>query len=118
VSTLYVQLLRAAGGREPAGWRHHSRGGTLGEVLRCRARLGVGAPTPVGSAPAAVADQLAYDLALLRLAGRLGIPVDVRRFAQAQKERVRLEGELADWGIRLADLDPGADPGGASPRES
>ncbi|HVX22194.1 MAG TPA: hypothetical protein VHB02_12650 [Acidimicrobiales bacterium] len=39
----------------------------------------------------AVAAQLSYDLRLLRLCRVLGIPCDVRRFAQPAAERRRLE---------------------------
>ncbi len=59
-----------------------------------------------GWAPDAVADQLAYDVALMDLSRLLGIECDVLRFDQPQQERARLERELDSGGIRLESGSP------------
>jgi len=50
---------------------------------------------------AALAIQIGYDVALLRLAGLIGIESDPARFDRPQLERIRLEGEFTQRGIRL-----------------
>lgn len=52
------------------------------------------------------ADQLAYDLALMELSRLLGIECEVLRFNQPQRERDRLENELASRGIHLENRSP------------
>ena len=64
-------------------------------------------PVYAGSdwAPAAIADHLAYDAALIELSRHLGIEVDLTRFGQPQHERARLEQALVARGIRLDEFD-------------
>ncbi len=58
-----------------------------------------------------LARQIAYDLALLRLAAVVGLPADPSRFEPPEMERHRLEEALGQHGIELEDPGPGdADP--------
>ena len=50
---------------------------------------------------AALANQVAYDLALIDLARCLGLDCDPASFDQPQRRRIELEGELISHGIRL-----------------
>ena len=76
----------------------------LAELVRCRNLLGAGfARTGSNWAPAAVADELAYDIALIGLARSLGVECDVNRFDRPGHERARLESELAARGIHLVE---------------
>jgi len=105
-SSMYAQLIRQAiDNREPSE-EERTRGEALAELLRCRVRLGVATHADSGWASSAVADQLAYDLALIDFAQFHGIDCDPFEFGQQpQKERVRLETALASRGDFLGDLD-------------
>ncbi len=83
----------------------------LAELLDRRNRLGenLASYTGYGWAPAAIADHLAYDVALVELSRHLGIEVDLTRFGQPQQERARLEQAVASRGIRLDVLDASAE---------
>jgi hypothetical protein len=70
-------------------------GGIFAELLRCRARLPVGK----GGALASSADQLAYDVALVRLAEGHGIGWELRSFEHPAQERRALEGALTARGV-------------------
>jgi hypothetical protein len=52
-----------------------------------------------------VADQLAYDIALIELAQGVGVDCDLFGFDQPPRERNRIEQALAARGLRLNDLD-------------
>jgi hypothetical protein len=82
-------------------------GDVLAQLLEHRDRLGtsVASHTEFDWAPAAIADQLAYDVSLIELSRRLGIEADLTRFGQPQSERARLEHALVSRGIRLDRLD-------------
>lgn len=105
--SMYNHILEAAL-RERS---HHKTGITEGEALavlfECRKRLG-----PIESSErgldwssTALANQLAYDLALLDLAGCVGIDCDPTSFDQPQRRRIEIEQELAELGVRLDELD-------------
>ncbi len=51
-----------------------------------------------------MANELTYDLTLLRLASAVGIPAEPRRFTDPRSERRRLEGELSTSGVNLGEL--------------
>jgi len=104
---MYTQLLRAALDQHPRADGTSTTGEALAEVLRSRSQLGssVSSSTESGWAAAAVSDQLAYDVALIALAGQLGITCEVRSFDPPLSERTRLERELAARGIRLEGLE-------------
>ena len=76
-------------------------------MLEIRHRLGANLPGHTGAdwAPAAIADQLAYDIALIELCRRLGIEVNLAGFRQPKHERSRLEQALAARGMRLDEFD-------------
>ncbi len=80
-----------------------ARGERLADLLRCRSQLTTNASS--NGVAVAVADQLAYDVALIEFAQGLGIEVDARGFDQPRLERHRLEQALASRGIPLRDLD-------------
>ena len=85
-----------------------SRGQRLAELLRCRGQLrGSEASNRVADA---LADQLAYDVALIDLAQHLGIDCDAHRFDQPPLERRRLEDALAMNGVPLPALEDQASP--------
>ena len=61
----------------------------------------------MGGVPAAVADQVAYDIALIALCRHAGVGFDVEEFNQPDEARGRLEEALAERGL----LAPGANVG-------
>ncbi len=75
----------------------------LTRLVACRRRLDVDASphTSMNWAPDAIADQLAYDIALIELARHLGIDVDLGGFDHSHAERTRLEHVLESKGLRL-----------------
>jgi len=81
---------------------------TMAELLRSRRRIAQSASGRAGSQGIsnAIADQLAYDVALLSFAHSAGIAWDISTFAQPSEARMRLERELLARGI---DLDARAD---------
>ncbi len=108
--SMYTKLLDAAL-REPTGADDSAAEANtddlLAEVLRRRRQMRASQPAPAGSgwAAGAVADQVAYDAALIRLARMLGIGCDVGRFATPEHERSTLEARLAERGFRLDALE-------------
>ena len=74
----------------------------LAELSRCRNLLDT-TLSHEGSqrVTAVVADELAYDIALIDLAKHLGVGWDVRDFDNPSRGRSRLEHELTSMGIRL-----------------
>ena len=85
----------------------------VAEVQRCRSQLERGAPdVDPDTVSAALALQIGYDVALLRLAGLVGIESDPSRFDRPYDERTRLEGALAERGISLRENGAGSEPVG------
>ncbi len=97
--SIYTQLLHAAfhqlsidGSGEVAV--------AVAEVQRWRRRLEAGrSDVDPDTVSAALALQIGYDVALIRLAGLVGIESDATRFDQPQVERTRLEQALTERGI-------------------
>lgn len=109
--SMYTELLGAAFGHTGSG-EETTAGEALAELLRVSGRLGVASElsrTGTGWAPAAVADQLAYDVALLRLSRALGIACEPAAFDPPEPERARLEEALASRGVPLGELGRRAD---------
>ncbi|MGD0379101.1 MAG: hypothetical protein ABSC30_03870 [Acidimicrobiales bacterium] len=108
--SVYSQLLDTA-----LDQTHSVPGSTTGDVLaqllERRNRLGAKLSSYTGSdwAPDAIADQLAYDVALIEFSRRLGIDVDLTKFGQPQHERARLEQALVSRGIHLDVLEESAE---------
>ena len=92
--------------------------GPLADVLRLRHAMDRRASHNDGDAGwalQAVADQLAYDAALVRLARRRGIPTDPSRFDDPGRGRAELEEALLAVGVNLprrTDQFPSAGPDG------
>ena len=82
-------------------------GEAVAALLLCRRQLRERADDPdgPGGAASALGEELDYDIALLRLARLLEIPVDVQAFSQPSLERSRLEEAIKVHGIRLDELD-------------
>ena len=71
----------------------------LADLVDCRARLqATGAAAPVAEA---LARELSYDGALIRLCAALDVRATPAWFDSPERERARLERELARRGIRL-----------------
>jgi hypothetical protein len=101
--SMYTQLLDAALHQPPVDGSGEERV-AVAEVKRCRSQLDRGtADVDPDTVPAALALQIGYDVALLRLAGLIGIESDPSRFDRPQHERTRLEGALAERGISLGE---------------
>jgi len=103
---MYAQLLRAVLDDEtelppPAQGTAHSAG-PLAELIRLRHTMEKHAGhNSRGWALQAVADQLAYDVALVRLGRRRGVPVDIDGFDVPERGRARLEQAMLDKGVNL-----------------
>ncbi len=107
--SMYTQLLDAAL-RQPPIDRSGQERVAVAEVRRCRSQLDrATAEVDPDTVPAALALQIGYDVALLRLAELVGIDSDPSRFDRPQHERTRLEGALAERGISLGEHGAGAE---------
>src|ERR1700687_2368192 len=104
--SIYAQLLDDALGQTQSA-ETLTAGDALGQLVELRYRWGatLRATTAAEWAPAAIADQLAYDVALIELSQRLAIDVSPMGFGQPQRERTRLEQALVASGIRLDELE-------------
>jgi hypothetical protein len=102
--SIYAQLVSRALDGDAS--RARTAGEAFAELVRCRTRLeeGIVGRTAPGWASAAVADQLAYDVALISLARRHDIECSPLRFEHPRQERHRLERGLASRGVRFADF--------------
>jgi hypothetical protein len=96
---MYVDLLTRALGKGEEGQRSDDL--LLADLVQSRARLqATDGTTPVAEA---LARELCYDGALVRLCRSRGVPATAARFGNPVRERARLEQELTDVGITLAD---------------
>jgi hypothetical protein len=97
--SMYSHLLTAAVEERPAG-AEPTPAETLSTLLNCRDRLrswGQG----TGWTSAALADQVAYDIALIDLARCVGIDCGVDTFDQPERRRLELWRDLTARGIDL-----------------
>ncbi len=101
--SIYVELLEATLGEREPSLRSLSASEALAELVRRRRRVVWTGSSPVERdwAAAALADQVAYDSALIRYSRRLGIDCDPRRFGVPGPERQRIEHALESRGIPL-----------------
>jgi hypothetical protein len=101
--SIYAQLVSQALDGEAS--RGRTAGEAFAELLGCRGRLqqGVASRTVPGWASSAVADQLAYDVALIVFARHHDIECSPVLFEHPQQERLRLEQGLASRGVRFDD---------------
>jgi len=94
---MYRDLLTRALGKDE-GW-HRSGDLLLADLVETRARLhATGAATPVAEA---LARELSYDGALIRLCASLNVRATPEWFESPERERSRLEHELLHRGILL-----------------
>ncbi len=104
--SIYAQLLSDA-----LGQNHSDDSSTtadaMAHLVKARDRLSANRSsyTEPDWASAAVADQLAYDVALIELARLLGIEVKVVSFSRPLPERTRLERAVVCRGIPLDQFD-------------
>jgi hypothetical protein len=96
---MYSDLLTRALGKERAV--HRSNDLLLADLVRSRARLRA-EDTAVTPADEALARELTYDGALLRLCESLDVPAATPAgFTNPKQERARLERELVERGVTL-----------------
>lgn len=99
---MYTQLLDAVLADEEDPANPSRPAGPLAELNRLRHVIEKrAARTDPGWALQAVADQLAYDAALVRMARRHGVPTDTGEFMVPYRGRARLERALIDQGVNL-----------------
>jgi hypothetical protein len=109
---MYSQLLEAVLAYEEDPEARPRSQGPLADVLRLRHAMDRrAARSDPGWALQAVADQLAYDAALIRLARRRGIAADPGSFEAPEQGRAGLEEALVAKGVNL----PRRGPAGAGP---
>ena len=106
--SMYSQLLRAALGTGASSSDESNPRDALAELVRCRSRLS-GNVSHEGSdwASAAVADELAYDIALIARCRSVGMPCDIGDFDNPRHGRARLEQAFESRGISLGSADGG-----------
>ena len=107
--SIYVQLLNAALAEAPSKSDEMNAGDAVAELLHRRGNLYTRGSSHAGSlwAPDAVANELAYDMALIRLATFLGIECKSEDFELPGRGRARVELSLMSKGIRLDESDTG-----------
>ena len=110
---MYTELLKIAVDEGPQPDSTLSPGVALTVLHQRRHRLHVGKGRNSGVS-SALSDQLDYDVALITLAGLLGISTDIHSFDVPQKERSRLELALSEKGILLDGVGAAA-PDGLQP---
>jgi hypothetical protein len=98
--SMYSQLL-AAGLDESEQSNELTSVEAFAEMCRCRTRIHASRSfqNEMCWVPGTVADQLVYDIALVRYARTLGINCEVRDFDRPEGERQRIEWALVSRGI-------------------
>jgi hypothetical protein len=105
--SIYTQLLGAALAERSSATEGLSAPEVLAELLRSRRGLNTSGESHGGPYLAldAVANQLSYDVALIRLAWALGIDCEINDFDRPDDGRVQTELSLTSRGIQIAGLD-------------
>jgi uncharacterized protein YbjT (DUF2867 family) len=99
-ASMYVDLLRHA----LANWESElSSEALLDHVVACRLALHTSAHAPDASAYLALATDVAYDSALVRMCEACALDSNVANFSFPSAERRRLEDALGAIGINLTD---------------
>lgn len=103
---MYIALLNAALAEAHSPGDDPSTHDAVEELLRRRSSLYSRGPSRVGTfwAPDALANELAYDMALIKLADLLRIDWEVDHFDRPGQGRARLELALMSRGIHLDDF--------------
>jgi hypothetical protein len=104
---MYTYILEAAFRERSEPDTTLAPGDAVAVLLECRRYLGSVAPSGWSGdwGSAALANQVAYDLALIDLTRSVGIDCDTASFDQPQRRRIELERELISRGIALDGLD-------------
>ena len=99
---MYTRLMCSALDKLASSSDGATTGQALAELLRCRNRLGARMSLEGSNrASAAIADELAYDIALIDLARLYGIECDVSDFDNPIRGRALLERGLGSRGVRV-----------------
>ena len=101
---MYSELLAASLATGAANEYERQPGEMLATLLAARGRLAGSSPDPFRLVHEQIAQELAYDVALVRLCQTRDIAFDQRAFAQPVVERRRLERALAAQGIDVDGL--------------
>jgi hypothetical protein len=101
--TMYAHLLETALEEALRADGELNHVDVVAELIRRRAKLAEppSSPSDSGWAPAAISDQLAYDIALITLARSIGLVCDLRRFDQPEEARRGLESAVRSRHIDL-----------------
>jgi hypothetical protein len=101
--SMYTHLLGAACGQHGPRNRGNDDDVALAEARRCRTALRAGLPPgpDPDAVPVVLALEIGYDVALIELAGKIGVQTDPSCFEQPERERERLEEAFAALGIDL-----------------
>jgi hypothetical protein len=105
--SIYVELIEAALSEREQLEPVPSASEALAQLVGCRRKV-IWSESPQidqGWAISALADQVAYDIALIRYARCIGIDCDPRHFGFPGAERRQIERMLASRGIPLDPLD-------------
>jgi hypothetical protein len=98
--SLYAELLNVALAESTSESSYHTTGEALTALFRCRSALDLrGAPTEPNRAADSIASELAYDIALIGFARRLGIECGVIDFEQPAEGRAWIELALTSRGF-------------------
>ena len=97
---MYVDLLTRALGKGEEG--HRSNDLLLADLVHSRARLRATEEDTRIPVAEALARELSYDTALIRLCESLRVPTGPAYFTHPVRERDRLEHELAVLGVELS----------------
>jgi hypothetical protein len=109
--SMYTQILDVALGERPPRETEMATDEALSVLLDCRQHLDPIASSQRGSdwSSAALANQVAHDIALIDLARCVGIDCDSTSFDQPKRRRIQIEQQLFSRGVRLDGLDQRAD---------
>jgi hypothetical protein len=104
--SMYTHLLETALARRPEPDGQDRTSSLLDELERSRRRLHTPMPAEHSAerVPAAVADQLSYDIALVELSQLAGIDVDLAAFGHPERARAFLERSLMVRGLLPRDF--------------
>ena len=111
--SMYTQILDVALRERPQREAEMATGEALSALLDCRQHLDLVASSERGTdwSSAALANQIAYDIALIDLARCVGLDCDPSSFDQPQRRRTDIERQLISRGVRLEGFDQRADSG-------
>jgi hypothetical protein len=104
---MYTQILDVALRERPPRQPEKAPGEALSTLLERRRHLDAVASSERGTdwAPAALANQVAYDVALIELAQCVGLDCEPGSFDQPHLRRAEIERQLMSRGLRLDEPD-------------